>query len=412
MATAIATFPARSDGLPAGPVVPGWTRLITNLSPRRIEFDSLAYLLDSAQKFGSIFGIYLGDTVTIVITDPALAHEILVTRANEFHKAALLRDAVGTLIGNGLLTSEGDFWRRQRALAQPAFHFKRVAGYANAMVGATQRELAQWQPGETRDISHAMMAITLDIVCKTLFDMDVRDQAGRVGALMHTLLNAANDRLNAYSPVWERIFKTQQRAEDAALVELNTLLARIIHEHRQSGADHGDLLSMLLEARDEDGKPMSEKQLRDEVATLFVAGHETTANLLAWSFYLLAKNPAVEAKARAELDLLGGIAPTMEDLKKLPYLERVLKEAMRLYPPAGGATRMPIHDIELAGYRIPAGTSLAISTYVMHRDPRHFRARSHSTRSVLARRTNTAFRRARICRLAAARACALAMPLR
>jgi cytochrome P450 len=365
-------MPAASTRLPPGPIVPGWTRLITALWPTRLEFDSLAYLLQNRAKFGRLFTITVGDQVTVVTSDPALMHEIFVTRASEFQKAPMLRSAVGALVGNGLLTSEGDFWKRQRKLAQPAFHARRVDSYGDVMVKSAAALAAQWRPGETRNIAHDMMAITLQIVCKTLFDVDVRADIERIGRVMHPLLESANDRLNSYNPVWERLFRTRGRIEDAALADLFAFVDGVIAERKREGRDHGDLLSMLIDARDDDGQPMSDKQLRDEVVTLLVAGHETTANLLTWAFYLLALHEAVYQRAVADVDALGDRLPVIDDLKQLGYLEQILKESMRLYPPAGGATRAPIRDIDLGGYHIPAGTSIGLTTYVMHRDPELF----------------------------------------
>jgi cytochrome P450 len=360
---------ANSAKLPPGPHVPAAVTWLTRLSPKRLEFDSLKYITDAAKKFGRFYGIYAAGTVTLVLSDPKLIHEVLVERHDEFHKADLLRRSVGNVIGNGLLTSEDDVWRRQRKLAQPAFHYQRIETYATTMVQQTQDQLAEWQPGQTRDIAHDMMALALGIVNKTLFNVEVRDKADRLGALMYIVLESANDRLNAYDPLWERIFKTRQRREQAALAELNQTIIDIIAEHRRQTEDAGDLLSMLLAARDEDGQPMSEQQLRDEVMTLFVAGHETTANAIAWALYLLAQHPEAEAKFVQELAVLQNKPPTLRDLQRMPYSEMIVKEAMRLYPPAGGATREPLHAIELGGYRVPKGTNIAISTYTMHRDP-------------------------------------------
>jgi cytochrome P450 len=357
---------------PPGPVVPGWTRAITYLSPVRLPFDSLTYVTENAAKYGGLFGIYLGDTATYVVSDPALAHELLVTRASEFHKAAMIRHSIGGLVGNGLLTSEDDFWKRQRKLAQPAFHARRIEAYAEAMIRATTDRVATWQVGETRDIAHETMAITLDIVCKTLFDIDVRDQTERVGRLTAILLEAANDRLNSYEPIWEQLFKRRQTREDAAHSELFALIDAIIAEHRTHGQDNGDLLSMLLAARDDDGQPMSEKQLRDEVMTLFVAGHETTANLMAWTLYLLDQNRDAQTRYRAELAGLSDAPLSLSALRQLPYGEQILKEAMRLYPPAAGATRENIAPISFGGYDFPARSQFAISSYAMHRDPALF----------------------------------------
>jgi len=352
-----------------GPVIPGWSQWITNLLPWRVNFDSLSFMLKNARQFGKFYAIWLGSKPIYVISDPNLVREILVERAKEFHKADLVKQAVGPFAGNGLFTNEGDFWRRQRKLAQPAFHHGRIEAYGATMVQQTLEMLASWQSGDMRDIAHEMTKLTLGIVNKTLFNVDVRAQAEHIGELMTTILSAANDRINSYDPVWNRLLQTNQRREAAAIQALFAIIEEIIAEHRCHGEDTGDLLSMLLAARDEDGNPMSEQQLRDEVITLFVAGHETTANALAWSFYLVAQHPAVEAKLLAELAPLQGNPPSLRDLAQLPYSEQVVKEAMRLYPPAGGITRQPIHAIQLGGYPIAQGDTITISTYVMHHDP-------------------------------------------
>lgn len=364
MTTQAATVP--------GPHVPGFMMTMTQLSPVRMEFDSLAYLTENAEKYGSFFAIYAGKNVTYIITDPQLAHEVLVTRHQEFHKAEMIRKAVAPFASNGLLTSEGDFWKRQRKLAQPAFHFQRIAAYGDVVTKETSKLIANWQSGENRDIALEMMALTLKVVNKTLFNIELSGEVEHIGALTTIILEAANDRLNSYNPIFERIFKRQQRREEAAINELNRIIDGIIDEHRQQGTDSGDLLSMLLEARDEDGKPMDAKQLRDEVVTLFIAGHETTANTLTWAFYLLSENPGVSEKLMAEIATLKGQTPTVRDLPQMPYSEQVIKETMRLYPAAGGVTRQPLHDIELGGYRIPKGSNVAISTYAMQRDPKLF----------------------------------------
>ncbi|MBX3012211.1 MAG: cytochrome P450 [Caldilineaceae bacterium] len=363
-----ALAPAHPKRLP-GPQIPGWSRWITNLLPWRVDFDSLSYMLQGARQFGNFYAIWVGQQPIYVVSDPKLAHTILVERAKEFHKAELVRAAVGPFAAQGLFLNEGDDWRRQRKLAQPAFHHQRIEAYGTTMVAQTLDLLASWQPGATLDIAHEMTKLTLGIVNKTLFNVDVRAQADHIGDLMTTILAGANDRVNNYNPLWGRLFQHNQRREAAAIQELFTIIDQIIADHRHHGTDTGDLLSMLLAARDEEGQPMPEQRLRDEVITLFVAGHETTANALAWAFYLVAEHSDVEAQLRQEVAALQGKAPTLRDLAQLPYSEQVIKEAMRLYPPAGGVTRQPLHDVELNGYTIPKGSTVAISTYVMHRDP-------------------------------------------
>jgi cytochrome P450 len=353
----------------AGPTIPAWTQTLNNLLPWRIEFDSLNYMLKGANQYGNFYAIWVGDKPIYVVSDPALVREILVERASEFHKADLAKHAVGRFAGNGLFTNEGDFWRRQRKLAQPAFHHGRIEAYGTTMVQQTQEMLARWQDGETRNVATEMSKLTLGVVNKTLFDVDVRAQADHIGELVHVILSGANDRINSYDPIWGRIFTARAQRETKAIQELFQIVEGIIATHRQTG-DTGDLLSMLLAARDEDGQPMSETQLRDEVITLFIAGHETTANALAWSFYLVAQHPAIAERLINELAPFSGKSLSVRDLAQLPYSEWVVKEAMRLYPPAGGVTRQPIDDIELGGYPIAKGSTITIATYVMHRDPK------------------------------------------
>ncbi len=366
------TMPATGAARVPGPTIPAWTQWITNLIPWRVNLDSLGFMLKGARQFGGFYALWVGDTPVYVVSDPQLVREILVERADEFHKADLVKHAVGSFAGNGLFTNEGDFWRRQRKLAQPAFHHKRIEAYGTTMVQQTQELIADWQPGTTRDIASEMTKVTLGVVNKTLFNVDVRAQAEHIGELMTILLTGANDRINNYNPIWNRFTQQNQRKEAAARQELFAMIEKIVAEHRLHTEDTGDLLSMLLAARDDEGNPMDEQQLRDEIITLFIAGHETTANALAWAFYLVAKHPAVEKRLLDELAPFSGQALGVRDLAALPYSEQVIKEAMRLYPPAGGVTRQAIQDIELAGYPIAKGHTIAISTYVMHRDAKFY----------------------------------------
>jgi cytochrome P450 len=336
------------------------------------RFDGLKFVTDGQKQFGTFYCMLIGDTRFYVVSDPAIAHQILVEKNDRFQKAQVLRDAVGGFLGNGLLTNEGDSWKRQRKLVQPAFHFQRIEAYGSTMVDETLSLIDQWRAGETRDIAHDMMAVTLYIVNRTLFSANVHGKAEQVGTLMHVLLDGANEVINNSETWFEKITRTKQRRQEKATVELKRMVDDIIREHQVRGEDTGDLLSMLLAARDEDGRPMSEAQLRDEVITLFTAGHETTANSVTWTLYLLSQHPEVESRLRAELASLQGQPPTVRDLQRLPYLEQVVKESMRLYPPAGGATREPIEDVELAGYRVRKGDAIAISTYAMHRNPEFY----------------------------------------
>ncbi len=249
------------------------------------------------------------------------------------------------------------------------------------MADETLKLMSDWHDHETRDFARDMMRLTLYIVCRTLFSTDVSARADRVGELMHDILEGAQAVISQSESWLELITHRRHNRMAAASRELQTMIEDIIREHKATlsrltgeGWVGGDLLSMLLAARDDEGKPMSDEQLRDEVITLFLAGHETTANAVMWTLYLLSQHPEVEAKVMAELASINQnqTPPTVRDLQGLPYLEMVVKESMRLYPPAGGVTRAPIEDIQLGGYTIPAGASIAVSSYAMHRDSEFF----------------------------------------
>jgi cytochrome P450 len=278
------------------------------------------------------------------------------------------------VFGEGLLTSEGDFWLRQRRLAQPAFHRARIASYAATMVEYTQRLLENWRSGEERDAHQEMMRLTLQIVAKTLFDADVEREARDVGKSLQLLLElGANFKRTLFIPHWVPTPTNLRIKREIASIE--NILYRIIEERRASGHDAGDLLSMLLHAQDEDGSRMTDRQLRDETITLFLAGHETTASTLSWTWWLLAQNPAVESKLYAELDaVLGGRPPSLDDLPKLTYTGNVITESLRLYPAAWGLARVAIEDHELAGYPVKKGMGIAMAQWVVHRDPRWYDA--------------------------------------
>src|ERR1700693_5050360 len=306
----------------------------------------LEYFTKLAREYGDIAGLRVLNFRSIFINHPDLIEEVLVTNARKYSKGRVLR-ANRHVFGEGLLTSEGEFWLRQRRLAQPAFHRGRIASYAATMVEYTERMLSDWHDGEERDAHQEMMRLTLQIVGKTLFDADVEHDAKDVGKSLEQLLEiGANFRRTIFVPQWLPTPTNLRMKREVAQIE--KILYRIIAERRGSGRDGGDLLSMLLAAQDEDGSRMTDRQLRDETITLFLAGHETTASTLSWAWWLLAQNPAVEAKLHAELDaVLGGRAPTVDDLPKLTYLRQVMTESLRLYPTAWGMVRLAAGEQEI-----------------------------------------------------------------
>jgi cytochrome P450 len=336
-----------------------------------VRRDPLGFFTHCARTYGDITAMRYFNFRVFFINNPDYIEDVLVNNARKFHKGRALQANKG-VFGEGLLTSEGSFWLRQRRLAQPAFHRARVAAYAETMVRYTERLLETWHDGEERDLHEEMLRVTLQIVGKTLFDADVARDAREVGKSLELLLElSANFGRDIFIPRW---LPTPQNLRKArAIRKLDKIIYRIIEERRKSDRDTGDLLSMLLAARDEDGSRMTDQQLRDESITLFLAGHETTANALSWTWWLLAQNPAAEKKLHAELDsLLAGRAPTFDDVAKLKFTENVLTESLRLYPPAWGTARVAIEDHEIGGYKVPKGTGVSLAQWVMHRDPRWF----------------------------------------
>ena len=335
--------------------------------------DPLKYFTGLMREYGDLVSLRVLNFRILLLNHPDHIEDVLVNHPRKFIRGRVLL-ANKRVFGRGLLTSDGDFWLRQRRLAQPAFHRARIAGYASTMVEFTERLLHEWQDGEERDIHAEMMRLTLQIVGKTLFDADVERDAQDIGKSMELLLElSANFRRTIFIPHWVPT-PTNFRLE-RAIRQIEKVLYRMIAEKRASGRDSGDLLSMLLAAQDEDGSRMTDQQLRDEAITLFLAGHETTANTLSWTWWLLAQNPAVEAKLHAELrTVLAGRAPSLDDLPKLVYTNHIITESMRLFPPAWGTARTAIEDHEIAGYAIPKGSGVSFAQWSVHRDARWYDA--------------------------------------
>ena len=308
------------EKFPPGPETNAFAGIFSSFRREPLEF-----LTNIAREYGDIAGLRFLNYRTYLISHPDDIEDVLVNHARKFVKGRVLQ-ANKRLFGNGLLTSEGSFWLRQRRLAQPAFHRGRIASYAETMVGYAERMLEAWKDGEERDAHADMMKLTLQIVGKTLFDADVAADAAEVGKTLALLLDLNADfRRLIFMPQWLPTPRNVQTF--LGIRRLDRIVYRMIAERRATGRDAGDLLSMLLTAEDEDGSRMNDRQLRDEAITLFLAGHETTANLLTWTWWLLAQNPDVERKLHLELrSILAGRAPNFDDLPKLQYTEKILKE--------------------------------------------------------------------------------------
>jgi cytochrome P450 len=330
------------------------------------------YSAKCAREYGGIVLYRFFHVRVVMVSEPDAIESVLVRNASNFTKS---RDyaAIRSFLGNGLVTSEGAFWQSQRQLIQPAFRHENIASYAQIMSESAATMLVEWKDGELRDVHHEMSSLTLDVVTKSLFGSKVAHDSKFIGTEIATVMNrfmsqAALSFLLPEGlplPKGPRLLRSRRR--------LNKVIQSIITDRRAHPVESKDLLQTLLAAQDEHGTRMTDEQLRDEIMTLFMAGHETTANALCWTWYLLAQNPDAGEKLHAELEcVLNGAAPTLADLPRLPYTEMVVKESMRLYPPVWGIGRCAINDFELNGYRIPAGTNVFPLQWLTHRDERWF----------------------------------------
>ena len=332
----------------------------------------LELLQNSTRIYGDIFRLRFAFLSSYLFMHPDASHEILARQAQGFEKDPITQRSLGRIIHKGLTVNEGEPWKRQRRLMQPAFHVSRINSYVQMMVQYTEQMLARWRDGELFDINQELIALTLRIVAQALFGIDVMESAGQVSKSMAFLEESfTRESLSVPIPYW--LPTPHNLAVNRVLQGLNSLVGRIIDEHQAMGKDTGDLLSMLLFAQDEDGSQMSDQQVHDEVLTLLLGGHETTANALVWACYLLSQHPDVVQKLHDEVDtVLGQRAPTLEDLQRLHYVDMVIKETLRVYPPAWILGRQARQDVVVAGYRISKGSMVFVSPYVQHHDPRWF----------------------------------------
>ncbi|HEY7789567.1 MAG TPA: cytochrome P450 [Vicinamibacterales bacterium] len=354
--------------LPPGPSVwPSWRNLL------RLRRDPLTFLTSLARDYGDVAAFHVGPVPIILLSHPDDVRDMLVTREWNFVKGPGL-ERTKRLLGEGLLTSEGELHRRQRRLVQPAFHKPQIVRHGETMVGIADRVAGTWRDGDERDVSQEMMRLTLAIVARTLFNTDVESEAAEIGAALTAAVESFVTFASPITLIVDRLPTPRNRRFEAARDRLNTTIFRMIDERHRQGASGDDLLARLLQARDTDGSGgMSDALVRDEAMTLFIAGHETTANALTFTWYLLSQNPGVEAALHAELDTaLGDRLPTMEDVPKLAYTEMVLTEAMRLYPPAWIMGRRVVTDHLIRGVRLPRNSVAVACQWVMHHDPRFY----------------------------------------
>lgn len=407
--------PQPIDAIPSIGSAPAQFRMLRN--------DRIGGLLSFNEQHGDVgrFSFVFGDIV--IANAPELVHDVLVTRASSFIKSPVLRGALFPLAGDGLFTSEGELWRRQRKVMAPLFRPSSLGGFANDMTSCAARAATTWTDGSVVDMARETTRITMAIAGRTLFDTDTFDDADELGAALTTALewagvqsssvtlmaqarlsigvNLLADRLPDKLATWARsasvrlvepILWPGERTRELkrAVAVLDERVSRMIAERRATATSRHDLLSLLLSARDDDGNAMSDRQVRDEVLTLFVAGHETTASGLAWALMLLAKHPAIYRDLRAEVDALGRV-PTAEDLPRLGLALRVFKEALRIYPPVYMFGRVSTDEVQIGSYVLPKGTVVLLSPFALQRrkeiwpnpdvfDPERFRPEREAKR--------------------------------
>jgi cytochrome P450 len=338
--------------------------------------EPLVFLQEMARDYGDISYVRVGPYHSYIINHPNLIREVLVTKGKSFCKWERQKRVFRKVDGNGLINSEGDFWLRQRRLIQKAFLHRRFGRYADAMVELTRRRLDRWTTGAPINLDREMSELALEIAGETLFGVDLRDQTAWLGETAEVLRETFIREFLAPVPLPDWLPLPSKRRMRREIQKLHTFITGIIRDRRASREDKGDLLSMLLLAVDEqgDGTGMTDQQARDEAVTLFNAGHDSTSAALAWTCYFIARDAGVQERLRNEVEgVLGGRAATLDDLPRLTFADRVVKESLRIYPPTTALfTRQALTEVELSGYRLARGSLVAISPYVTQRDPRWF----------------------------------------
>jgi cytochrome P450 len=333
----------------------------------RFARNPLAYFLDLAATYGEIVYVRIGTRETYVISAPDALREILVEHADKFEKTSHTKESTGTFLGNGLLVSSGATHRRHRRTLQTMFTRTWVERYSQAMIDASLELLSEWQHGQTRDVADDMMRLALSIVGRTIFGASGIARSDDLAQAASVMQHYASDTL-----IRDKLTSITPEAVQAAAAILDRLVEEVLAQADQTGGEN--LIALMRAAIDpETGERMTDREIRDEALTMLMAGHETTANALAWTLYLLAKHPAIAARMSEEIaQVCGNDLPTTTHLPTLQYTERVIRESLRLYPPAWLLGRTPIEPVEIGGYLIAPAANIVISPYVIHRNPRFF----------------------------------------
>jgi cytochrome P450 len=334
----------------------------------------LQFCLDMAEKYGDICKFKVGLDTWHLVNNAEFIHDVTVKKANIFHKPRLAKRLWKPFLGDGVLSLDGSAWKRLSRMIKPGFHKKRIDAYGEIMVQHTLEMLETWKNGPREDICADMTAVTLRIVAKTLFDADVTGgDTDIVGSSMHTLQECMVEHINMPLPVPKWWPGATNKRKLKAIADIENIVQGIIDERRASKQDRGDLLSMMVFAQDEEGKGMNNTELRDQAMTLIFAGHETTAMALSWMAYLMGQHQDVVQKMRDEIqEAVGDGILSVSDLPKLPYLEMVVKESMRILPSVWAFMREPTEDVQMGDYVIPKGDQVLVSPYVIHHNPKYF----------------------------------------
>jgi cytochrome P450 len=332
----------------------------------------LKFITNLQYEYGDVAAFSLMGLKSVLISNPEDVERVLLETGKRFGKFKPTY-ALRAILGNGLVTSEGDFWKRQRKLAAPAFHHQSIKQYADQMVAYAQDIANTWKPGSVQDVHQEMMTLTQRIIMKILFDVDVLENAKAASEAFNAMMHALGKDMGIEG-ILPSFVPTRSRTQMVEAVNyINGELLSIIEQRRKGGNDKHDLLTMLMDARDDEGQPMSTGQMLDEIRTLYLAGHETTATTLSWAWQLLSQSPAAYAKLEAEIEeVLNGQAPTADDVQRLPYCNAVIKEALRCYPVAWITQRIALEDVELGGYQIAKDTAIFLSPWILHHDSRWY----------------------------------------
>ncbi|MBX3086585.1 MAG: cytochrome P450 [Anaerolineae bacterium] len=353
--------PAGVRGLPIVGSLPDFAR------------DPIKFITRLQRDYGDVAAFSLMGLKGVLISDPADIERVLLETGKRYGKFSASY-ALRTILGNGLVTSEGDFWKRQRKLVAPAFHHQSIKQYADQMVAYAQDMANTWENGAARDIHEDMMTLTQRIIMKVLFSVDVLDNAKGTSEAFNAMMQALGAQMSGVEAVLPNFVPTPTRTKMIeGVAYINNLLMEIIEKRRAEGSGDSDLLTMLMDARDDDGQPMSTEQMLDEIRSLYLAGHETTAATLSWAWLLLSHNPVSYAKLEAEIaDVLKGRTPTSDDVPNLPYCNAVIKEALRCYPVAWITQRVAMEDVEIGGYAVAKDTAVWLSPWIVQHDPRWY----------------------------------------